>query len=154
MKRFHMHVAVTDLTKSVQFYSTLFGQQPTKLKEDYAKWMLEDPRVNFAISTRGEEAGVNHLGIQVDNEAELEEITERLKKADLGVFGEGETTCCYAESKKAWVKDPSGIAWEAYQTMADAEIFGKDFDTEEADGGACCGPEVDEKEDSESGCCG
>ncbi|MBS1963247.1 MAG: VOC family protein [Bdellovibrionales bacterium] len=152
MKRFHMHVAVENLDKSIQFYSTLFGQKPTKLKEDYAKWMLEDPRINFAISTRGEEPGVNHLGIQVDNDEELGEITERLKKADLGVFGEGETTCCYAESKKAWVKDPSGIAWEAYQTMADAEIFGKDFDAEESEDGACCGPE--EEEDSNSNCCG
>lgn len=152
MKRFHMHVAVSDLDKSIQFYSTLFGQKPAKVKEDYAKWMLEDPRINFAISTRGEEQGVNHLGIQVDNDDELGEITGRLKKADLGVFGEGETTCCYAESKKTWVKDPSGIAWEAYRTMADAEVFGKDFAADESEGGACCGPE--EEDESNSNCCG
>src|SRR3954452_7431190 len=102
MKRFHIHVGVTDLDKSVQFYSTLFGQKPTKLKEDYAKWMLEDPRLNFAISTRSNEEGVDHLGIQVENAPELVEITERLKNADLGVYDEGETTCCYAESNKAW----------------------------------------------------
>jgi catechol 2,3-dioxygenase-like lactoylglutathione lyase family enzyme len=139
MKRFHMHVAVSDLDKSIAFYSTLFGEKPTKVKEDYAKWMLEDPRINFAISTRGEVPGVNHLGIQVESDQELGEITERLKKADLGVFGEGEATCCYAESKKAWVKDPTGLAWETYHTMADAEIFGNDFDTEESDGESCCG---------------
>lgn len=110
MKRFHIHVGVKDLQKAIQFYSTLFGQTPAKVKDDYAKWMLEDPRLNFAISTRVNSNGVDHLGIQVDETAELSEITERLKKADLGVYGEGATTCCYAESEKAWVKDPAGIA--------------------------------------------
>jgi catechol-2,3-dioxygenase len=123
MKRFHIHVGVKDLNNSIQFYSTLFGQRPTKVKEDYAKWMLDDPRINFAISTRSGKEGVDHLGMQVDEEHELAEISERLKKADLGVFDEGSTTCCYAESSKAWVKDPAGIAWEAYHTMADAETF-------------------------------
>lgn len=112
MKRFHVHVGVKDLANSVEFYSTLFGQQPTKLKEDYAKWMLEDPRVNFAISTRTKGEGVDHLGLQVDEPAELTEISERLKKAELGVYDEGEATCCYAKSNKAWVEDPSGVAWE------------------------------------------
>jgi catechol 2,3-dioxygenase-like lactoylglutathione lyase family enzyme len=150
MKRFHIHVGVRDLGKSVEFYSTLFGQKPSKLKDDYAKWMLEDPRVNFAISTRTEEKGLDHLGLQVDDDSELDEITERLKKADLGVFDEGETTCCYAESKKAWVQDPTGIAWEAYRTMADAELFrGKDDVEEEA---ACC--PGDEEAEGESACCG
>lgn len=137
MKRFHIHVGVKDLNHSVQFYSTLFGQQPTKLKEDYAKWMLEDPKINFAISTRVNSEGVDHLGIQVEEGTELTEITERLKKADLGVYGEGETTCCYAESNKAWVKDPSGIAWEAYQTMSDAQVF-----SEKPKTNACCAPKV------------
>jgi len=137
MKRFHIHVGVKDLNYSVQFYSTLFGQQPTKLKEDYAKWMLEDPKINFAISTRVNSEGVDHLGIQVEEGTELTEITERLKKADLGVYGEGETTCCYAESNKAWVKDPSGIAWEAYQTMADAQVF-----SEKSKTNACGAPKV------------
>lgn len=125
MKRFHIHVGVKDLNNSIQFYSTLFGQEPSKVKEDYAKWMLEDPRINFAISTRSNEEGLDHLGFQVDQNDELVELTERLKKADLGVYGEGETTCCYAQSKKAWVKDPSGIAWETYQTMGDAEVYSK-----------------------------
>ena len=146
MKRFHIHVGVTDLQKSVQFYSTLFGQQPSKLKDDYAKWMLDDPRLNFAISTRSNESGVDHLGIQVENQPELTEITERLKNADLGVYDEGETTCCYAESNKAWVKDPSGIAWETYQNMANAEVFSKKADNQE---GSCCVPD-----ESDTSCCG
>lgn len=144
MKRFHIHVGVKDINHSIQFYSTLFGQQPTKLKEDYAKWMLEDPKINFAISTRSKE-GVDHLGIQVEEGTELAEITERLKNADLGVYGEGQTTCCYAESNKAWVKDPSGIAWEAYQTMADAQVF-----SEKPSAAACCAPKT---EKAKSGCC-
>lgn len=142
MKRFHIHVGVKDLNHSVQFYSTLFGQKPTKLKDDYAKWMLEDPRINFAISTRSNEEGVDHLGFQVDDNSELSELTERLKKADLGVYGEGTTTCCYAESNKAWVKDPSGIAWETYQTMADAEVFSEKPKTPEVTASACCAPKT------------
>lgn len=148
MKRFHIHVGVKDLEKSVQFYSTLFGANPVKLKEDYAKWMLEDPRLNFAISTRSNEQGVDHLGIQVENPDELTEITERLKKADLAVYDEGETTCCYAESNKAWVQDPSGVAWEAYQNMADADVFSEAKKGESSDA-ECCVPD-----DSETSCCG
>lgn len=148
MKRFHIHVGVQDLNKSVAFYSTLFGQKPSKLKDDYAKWMLEDPRINFAISTRVSEKGVDHLGIQVEEDGELLEITERLKKADLGVFDEGETTCCYAESKKAWVQDPSGIPWEAYRTMADAELFKGKPEEPKAES-ACCAPKAPAK----SSCC-
>lgn len=147
MKRFHIHVGVKDLNTSVQFYSTLFGAKPVKLKEDYAKWMLEDPRLNFAISTRSKEQGVDHLGIQVESPDELTEITERLKKADLGVYDEGETTCCYAESNKAWVQDPSGVAWEAYQNMADADVFSGE--KKEESEGECCVPD-----DSETSCCG
>jgi catechol 2,3-dioxygenase-like lactoylglutathione lyase family enzyme len=150
MKRFHIHVAVENINQSVRFYSTLFGAKPVKLKEDYAKWLLEDPRLNFAISTRSDTVGVNHLGIQVENEGELEEITERLKKADLGVYGEGETTCCYAESKKAWIRDPANIPWEAYQNMADAEVFGEESNQDD-DGERCCEP----SEDEDAGpCCG
>ena len=156
MKRFHIHVGVKNIETSVQFYSTLFGQKPVKQKEDYAKWLLEDPRLNFAISTRSGHVGVNHLGIQVEEPAELEEITERLKKADLGVYDEGEVTCCYAESNKAWVKDPSGVAWEAYQNMADADIFseGEEESSDEDDSEGCCGPdeEVDES-NSKNSCC-
>jgi catechol-2,3-dioxygenase len=148
MKRFHIHIGVKGLGKSVQFYSTLFGQKPAKLKEDYAKWMPDDPRINFAISTRVGEVGVDHLGIQVDQDSELAELTDRLKKAEVGVFDEGETTCCSVESKKAWVQDPSGIAWEAYRTMADVEVFkGKSEDGAES---ACC--PTDEEEEASSFC--
>lgn len=146
MKRFHIHVGVKDLNNSIQFYSTLFGQKPSKIKEDYAKWMLEDPKVNFAISTRVNNEGVDHLGIQVEEANELADITERLKKADLGIYDEGTTTCCYADSNKAWVKDPSGIAWEAYQTMADAEVFSKKV---EPIATSCCAP----KTNSTKSCC-
>lgn len=141
MKRFHIHVGVKDLEKSVRFYSTLFGREPSKLKEDYAKWMLEDPKLNFAISTRAQEQGVDHLGIQVESPRELEEISERLKSADLGVHGEGETTCCYARSNKAWVEDPSGLAWEAYQTMEDAEVFSEKDESTGSGDVSCCVPD-------------
>jgi catechol 2,3-dioxygenase-like lactoylglutathione lyase family enzyme len=148
MKRFHIHVGVKDLNNSIEFYSTLFGQRPSKVKEDYAKWMIEDPRINFAISTRSGKQGVDHLGLQVDEEHELSEISGRLKNADLGVFDEGSTTCCYAESSKAWVKDPAGIPWEAYHTMADAETFNGKTKTEPV-ASSCCAPKVPSK----SSCC-
>lgn len=141
MMRFHLHVGVKDLEQSVQFYSTLFGKAPTKLKGDYAKWMLEDPRLNFAISTRSNVEGVDHLGIQVEEASELVEITKRLKDADIGVFDEGETTCCYAESSKAWIKDPSGLAWETYQNMGDAEVYGER--AKEMASESCCVPNVE-----------
>lgn len=146
MKRFHIHVGVKNLEKSVQFYSTLFGQSPSKLKGDYAKWMLEDPRLNFAISTLTQTEGVDHLGIQVEQESELSEITARLKNAELGVYDEGETTCCYSESNKAWVEDPSGVAWEAYQNMSDSEVHSAKT-TEPKESGCCV------SEQSESSCC-
>lgn len=147
MKRFHIHVGVKNIEKSVQFYSTLFGQKPSKLKDDYAKWMLEDPKLNFAISTRTNEEGVDHLGIQVEEPKELSEITERLKNADIGLFGEGETTCCYSKSNKAWATDPSGVAWEAYQNMEDADVYSEKHAAETEDA-ACCA-----SDNSESACC-
>jgi catechol 2,3-dioxygenase-like lactoylglutathione lyase family enzyme len=136
MKRFHIHVGVKDIKQAVQFYSTLFGQEPSKLKEDYAKWMLDNPRVNFAISTKTGEVGVNHLGIQVEEPQELREITDRLKAAEVSIFDEGETTCCYSKSNKAWVQDPAGVPWEAYQNMADAEVYSK---SQKEDDTECCG---------------
>ncbi|MBL7715528.1 MAG: VOC family protein [Bdellovibrionales bacterium] len=145
MKRLHIHVGVKDIEKSVQFYSTLFGQKPSKLKSDYAKWMLEDPRINFAVSTLTGTTGVDHLGIQVDEPKELEELTERLKNADLGVSEEGETTCCYAKSDKAWVEDPAGVPWEAYRTMADVEVFKE----KGAEASECCPTD----DGSQTGCC-
>ncbi|ADE16398.1 Glyoxalase/bleomycin resistance protein/dioxygenase [Nitrosococcus halophilus Nc 4] len=150
MKRLHIHVSVDDLSQSIRFYSALFGCEPAKQKRDYAKWMLDDPKVNFAISARGAKAGIDHLGIQVEEGGELEEVRERLKKADLHTFAEGETTCCYAKSDKTWVKDPSGIAWEAYQTMAEAAFFNEAG----LNATACCAPEMASIETPvNSGCC-
>ena len=139
MKRMHIHVGVDNLEKSIPFYSALFGAEPTKVKDDFAKWMLDDPRINFAISTRAGENGVNHLGIQVDESGELEEIRDRLQQADMSLFDEGETVCCYARSEKSWVEDPAGIAWEAYQTMEDVNLFGTDRAEAPAKAGNCCG---------------
>ncbi len=124
MKRLHVHVAVPDLDKAISFYSTLFATEPSVVKTDYAKWMLEDPRVNFAISMRGARTGLNHLGIQVENESELAEVYGRLRKADRPVLEEGKTTCCYAKSEKSWIDDPAGISWEAFLTMGEATNYG------------------------------
>ena len=126
MKRFHVHVGVHDLKESVRFYSAVFAAQPTVLKDDYAKWQLEDPKVNFAISTRPGEAGVDHLGIQVEDGAELEEIGSRLAQADLPITAQKGASCCYAKSDKYWTVDPQGIAWESFHTLESASIYGED----------------------------
>ncbi len=140
MKRLHVHVGVKDLSDSVKFYNALFGAELLKLKSDYAKWMLDDPRVNFAISTRAGKTGVDHMGIQVDDADELGALREQMSQANISTHSDGETTCCYARSEKSWVEDPNGIAWEAYHTMADAQIFSSN-DAVEASG-ACCTPET------------
>lgn len=123
MKRFHVHVHVQDLGQSIAFYSKLFACAPSRQEQDYAKWMLEDPRINFAISTRGGKPGVDHLGFQVDADDELAELRERAAKADLSMADVGETTCCYARSDKHWITDPQGIAWEHFHTLADVPMF-------------------------------
>jgi len=125
MKRLHVHVGVADLDRSIAFYSTLFGAPPTVAKDDYAKWMLDDPRVNFAISAGGEGGdGVRHLGIQADGSDELAEVYGRLRAADRPVLDEGRTTCCYAKSEKSWIADPDGIVWEAFFTDGEATVYG------------------------------
>lgn len=126
MKRMHIHVGVESLDQGIKFYSALFDREPAKTKTDYAKWMLEDPRLNFAISTRAGTTGVNHLGLEVDEDEEMDELREQLERADVSLFDEGETVCCYARSDKSWVTDPSGVAWEAYRTMADASTYTND----------------------------
>lgn len=146
MQRLHIHVGVDDLDQGIRFYSALFDARPAKVREDYAKWMLDDPRVNFAISTRSGRRGVDHLGVQVEDDGELAAIRERLGKAELAVFDEGETVCCYARSDKTWVRDPAGVAWEAYRTMADAQVYDSDATAGER---ACCTPETREQTD----CC-
>ena len=143
MKRLHVHVAVEDLGKSISFYSTLFGAEPSVLKNDYAKWMLEDPRVNFAISDRASVKGVDHLGIQVESGEELAELATRLKAAGEVTRDLEDTTCCYARSDKAWVNDPTGIRWETFHTHGEATTFGEDEPAAALAGApkaACCAP--------------
>ena len=140
MKRLHIHIAVKNLQESIQFYSTVFGTAPTKTKADYAQWLLEDPLINFAISARGRVPGLDHLGIQVEREEELHEVRSRINQAELKTYDEGETTCCYSKADKTWVIDPSGIAWEAYRKMEDAELFGKEQKITPAQNPSCCSP--------------
>jgi catechol 2,3-dioxygenase-like lactoylglutathione lyase family enzyme len=143
MKRFHVHVSVPDLDASIRFYSTLFGTEPAVVKGDYAKWMLEDPRVNFAISQRGGKAGLNHLGLQTDSDEELELLNGQLQQADLSTHAEKETACCYARSNKYWVTDPTGIAWETFHTLAEVPTFNGEGETASAStAAACCAPEA------------
>jgi catechol-2,3-dioxygenase len=123
MKRFHVHLHVSDLAQSQAFYSRLFGVEPARVEADYAKWMLTDPPVNFAISTRGAQPGLDHLGIQTDNAGELAELKARAQAADLALLDEGETTCCYARSEKHWLTDPQGVAWEHFHTLGDIPVF-------------------------------
>lgn len=137
MKTLHMHIGVEQLDEAIQFYSKLFGAEPVKRKPDYAKWMLDDPRINLAISTRASTKGVNHLGIQVDEEQELNDIRQLFKAKNLPVTKEGETLCCYAKSDKSWVLDPAGIPWEVYRTMEDAEVFSTPSALSDT---ACCEP--------------
>ncbi|MGE0120179.1 MAG: ArsI/CadI family heavy metal resistance metalloenzyme [Dongiaceae bacterium] len=144
MKRLHVSVAVSDIQTSIDFYSTLFAAPPSVRKTDYAKWMLEDPRVNFSISSRGARKGVDHLGIQVDDDVELAAVAERLARAGTSIHEEKATTCCYARSNKAWVHDPEGVAWETFHTFGDSATYGE----ERAAGAlrraeaACCGAAV------------
>ena len=139
MKRFHVHLHVDDLAKSVGFYSKLFATEPARLEGDYAKWMLEDPPVNFAISTRGTQPGIDHLGIQTDDPAELTTMKARAEAADMALLDEGETTCCYARSEKHWVTDPQGIAWEHFHTLANIPVFNETA-VQASTGSACCAP--------------
>ena len=153
MKRFHVHVHVDDLAKSVAFYSKLFAAEPTRMEADYAKWMIEDPRVNFAISTRGSKPGLDHLGFQVDDAAELAQLKERAESADMALLDEGATTCCYARSEKHWVTDPQGIAWEHFHTLGNIPVFNE----ASAAAGACCAPSANPAQQAQaaaqSACC-
>ncbi len=128
MKRLHVHVSVEDIAQSVRFYSTLFAAEPAVIKPDYAKWMLDDPRVNFAISTRSGETGLDHLGIQVETPDELHEVYERLQQAGRPVLEEGATTCCYAKSEKSWITDPQGLSWETFLTSGESTVYGDSVD--------------------------
>ena len=142
MKRFHVHVGVEDLDASIRFYSALFGAEPTVRKPDYAKWMVEDPRLNFAISERGEgrRVGVNHLGLQVDSDEELEALRAQAEKADLAAAAEKGVNCCYAKSNKYWYTDPTGVPWETYHSLGQVEFFGDEHVAGESQPAACCAP--------------
>ena len=140
MKRFHVHVAVPDLNESIRFYSTMFGVEPAVVKPDYAKWMLDDPRVNFAISQRSTRAGINHLGLQVDSDDELEALHARLRSAETHVAEEKNVSCCYARSDKYWVTDPAGVAWESFRNLGSVEFYDEKGNASEPSG--CCAPRV------------
>ncbi|HEX2541128.1 MAG TPA: ArsI/CadI family heavy metal resistance metalloenzyme [Caldimonas sp.] len=137
MKRFHVHAHVDDLAASIGFYSKLFAAEPTRIESDYAKWMLDDPRLNFAISTRGATTGVDHLGIQTDSEDELAALQARATAADMTLLDQGEASCCYARSQKHWVTDPQGIAWEHFHTLHDIPTFSETA-KDRAAAAACC----------------
>jgi len=158
MKRLHVHVGVADLGRSIGFYSTLFGAAPSVVKPDYAKWMLDDPRVNFAISEgRHAGRGIEHLGIQVEDKGELAEVYGRLEAADRPMIEEGATTCCYARSEKSWIADPDGVVWEAFLTDGDATVYGESPALTALSGNAapasCCAPAIEEAPAAPK-CCG
>jgi catechol 2,3-dioxygenase-like lactoylglutathione lyase family enzyme len=156
MKRLHVHVSVADIPDSIHFYSALFAAEPAVVKPDYAKWMLEDPRVNFAISTRGREPGLDHLGIQVETPDELSEVYGRLRNAGGTVIEQGETACCYAKSEKSWIDDPAGISWETFHTTGENITYGDGSGENTArvaheKQSACCVPEA--KPATTTACC-
>ena len=150
MKRFHVHVSVQDLPESLRFYSDLFGAPPSVVKDDYAKWMIEDPRINFAISRRGRAAGVNHLGFQVDSDEELKDLREQVSRAGIAALDQAGASCCYARSDKYWVEDPQGIAWETFHTLGSVPIYGEEA-KRSGEKSACCVPTV--KTGSSAACC-
>jgi lactoylglutathione lyase len=157
MKRFHVHLSVADLAQSIRFYSAMFASPPTVHQADYAKWMIEDPRLNFAISSRGQPEGVNHLGVQVDTSSELRGMRAQLEAADAQLIREDDQPCCYARSDKYWVTDPAGIAWETFHTLTSIPVYGEntpllnDASSVVADARACCVPT--ERALESPGCC-
>ena len=144
MKRFHVHLHVDDLARSIGFYAKLFAAEPARVEADYAKWMLEDPPVNFAISTRGSRPGIDHLGFQTDDPAELASLKARAEAADMAVLDEGQTSCCYARSEKHWVTDPQGIAWEHFHTLGNIPVFSDSQASTAESNSACCAPKAAE----------
>ncbi|HEY5602109.1 MAG TPA: ArsI/CadI family heavy metal resistance metalloenzyme [Gammaproteobacteria bacterium] len=156
MKRIHIHIAVKQLAENIRFYSALFGVPPTVQREDYAKWKIDEPAVNFAISNRGQSSGINHLGIQVDNDGELQEIDQRLKAAQIAATKQDNAACCYAQSNKYWALDPQGVAWESFHTLHEIPVFGGDIQvSERKNQAACCIPLPGDKiQNPESKCCG
>ena len=150
MKRFHVHVSVDDLDANIRFYSTVFGMPPTVLKEDYAKWMVDDPRINFAISKGGLKPGVDHLGMQVESEAELTDLRKQVVAAEIPALDQANTACCYARSDKYWITDPQGIAWENFNTLESVPIYG---DTSYSLETVCCSPTSKASQPANSSTC-
>jgi catechol 2,3-dioxygenase-like lactoylglutathione lyase family enzyme len=153
MKRMHVNVAVSRLEDSIRFYSSLFGVEPTVVKSDYAKWMLEDPRVNFAITSRGENKGIDHLGIQVESRQELHDVYERLQSAEAPLIDQGAVTCCYAKSEKNWSYDPEGIAWETFLTTGESTVYGSEGKGPETETASCCDRPANAVAAEKSRCC-
>ena len=155
MKRFHVHLGVADLDASIRFYSAMFGTEPTVSKTDYAKWMLDDPRLNFAISTRGKQPGLDHLGMQTESGDELVQLRDRFAAAELPTLSQTNTTCCYASADKHWTLDPQDIAWESFHTLSDAPVFGEGpspaMDAKAAK--ACCIPLAKTTQAKPGSCC-
>ena len=139
MKRVHVHIGVKNLEEAIRFYSGLFNSEPVKTKPGYAKWLLDDPAINLAVSTQSSKQGIDHLGIQVDDSQELKDLRARLEHAEMSTFDEGEAVCCYARSDKTWVQDPAEVPWEVYRTMEDAEVFSCNVQEGEE---ACCTPQA------------
>ena len=161
MKRFHVHVSVDDLEANIRFYSTVFGSAPSVVKPDYAKWMLDDPRVNFAISQRGARPGLDHLGVQVDSDEELVSLREQVGQAEIAALDQTGAACCYAKSNKYWVTDPQGIAWETFHTLDSVPVFGEDNRGAPTgqEAAACCTPtsklsRIPVRAAADGGCCG
>jgi len=161
MKRFHVHVSVDDLDANIRFYSTVFGLPPAVHKDDYAKWMVDDPRINFAISKRGATAGLDHLGVQVDSEEELAALRAQVQRADIAALDQSGAKCCYAKSDKYWITDPQGIAWETFRTLDSIPVFGGDTHVGAAPPTACCAPAAVKRVEpaglasaTKSSCCG
>jgi catechol 2,3-dioxygenase-like lactoylglutathione lyase family enzyme len=140
MKRFHVHVAVDHLEENIRFYSAVFGASPTVSKPDYAKWMLDDPRINFAISQRGVTAGLDHLGIQVESDEELAALREQVGKSAIAAVDQSDASCCYARSDKYWITDPQGITWETFHTLDSVPVYGERKAPVSAEQGSCCAP--------------
>lgn len=152
MKRLHIHLSVDDITKNIEFYSTMFGSKPTLVHDDYAKWLLDDPRVNFAISNRNTKTGLDHLGIQAENDQELQAIKQQLDATQSEVVEQEGTSCCYAESDKYWITDPQGIAWESFHSLKEIPTFNDEpIAVEKNESSSCCTPD---NNSSSSSCCG
>lgn len=156
MKRFHVNISVSNLQKSVHFYQQLFAQDPTTLKDDYAKWMLDDPKINFSLTTRGSQKGIDHIGLQSEDKAEFEQLRERLHQADMSTFEQPEVTCCYAQSSKSWVRDPDNVAWETFVSLGNSSVYddGSETTSHRFANNEAPTPETVSNQEHQPRCCG